>query len=435
MPHTTDSRPKHPGDQPHVLLLSLVFSPDGVSTANLLADLVRGLTAEGIRVSVVTTTPHFNRDPDCLQAQPLTSRCFGMCATSVLEGVPVYHVRVPRKRRGVLNRLVAYFLFHSIGSVLAVLAVRRPSVVLTPSPPLTSGLNAWLLGRVRRIPFVYNVQEIYPDVAVELGVLRNPKIIGVFERLERFIYSRADTTTVISERFRRKLVEKGADPSLLRVIPNFVDTEFITPRPKINPFSKRYGLADRFVVLYSGNIGLTQDWESLLEVANRLRDDQRVMFAVVGDGAASQMLDYHVQTMRLDNFALIPYQPKSAVPDIYAASDVCVIPMKSGTTRDTFPSKVYAIMAAGRAVVASADKDSELADLITASSCGWCVPPEDVDAFEAAVRATVSQPDILSRAGNSGRRYVEAHHSPRAASQRYCQLIRELTNGKDRSHE
>jgi len=411
-----------------VLLLTLVFAPDGVSTAILFTELAQELRSLGHDVSVLTTTPHYNVDPDARPRQPLARRWGGLLFESDCQGIPVLHAAIPTKGSRVAARAVDYLRFHAISMAAGLLKSSDFDLILAPSPPLTIGVNAWALGLGRRAPFVYNVQEIYPDVAVSLGMLKNPTIIRGLQWLERFVYGRARMVTVISEWFRRRLIHKGVPPEKLRVIPNFVDTEFMQPGLRQNPFSQRHGLDREFVVFYAGNIGLTQGFETVLAAARQLRHLQGLRFLIVGDGARRGWLEEELRREAHPNVTLLPYQPRSSVPHMYASSDVCLVPLKRGTAQETFPSKIYTIMAAGRPVIASADPDSELAWVVGEAQCGWAVPPDDPAALAAAVSAAYTERESLSQLGACGRRYVVNHHSRAAVARQYDSLIRELTS-------
>ena len=415
-----------------ILLYTLVFSPDGVSTAQLLTDLAVDLQALGHDVTVLTTTPHFNVDAETRARQPLTRRWGTILQESRCGGIPVYHVPMREKGRRVLARLVDYAGFH-VASVCAGAVIGRGfDLVLAPSPPLTMGVGAWLIGLMRRAPFVYNVQEIYPDVAIRLGVLRNRSLIRLMVRLERFTYRRARRVVVISERFRRGLLAKGVPAEKLVVIPNFVDTDFIQPLPRHNSFSASHGLDDRFVVLYAGNLGLTQGLETVLEAAASLAARPEVRFLLVGDGARRPWLENEVAARGLPNVTLLPYQPRSAVPEMYAASDVCLVPLKGGTARDTFPSKIYTIMAAARPAIACADEDSELAWVVREARCGFAVAPDDAGALVGAISGALDARQELVAMGLRGREYVGSNHSRMSVAAKYDALIREVAAERTR---
>ncbi|CAN5782404.1 glycosyltransferase family 4 protein [soil metagenome] len=415
-----------------ILLLTLVFAPDGVSTSVLMTELALELQALGHEVTVLTTTPHYNVEPEARARQPLARRWGGLLYTSVCQGIPVYHAAIPVKGNRVGARLLDYLRFHAISTVAGLTVAGAYDVLLVPSPPLTIGLSAWILSLLRRVPFVYNVQEIYPDVAVSLGLLRNGWLIRAFEGLERFIYGRAHTITVISEWFRQRLLGKGVPAAKLTVIPNFVDTDFMQPASeatrKENAFAQAHQLVDQFVVLYAGNIGLTQGFETILAAARQLTHCPDLRFVIVGDGTRRHWLEEQLTLHRLDNVLLLPYQPRSLVPQIYATSDLCLVPLKRGTAQETFPSKIYTIMAAGRPVIASADPDSELAWVVEAAGAGCAVPPDDANALATAIEQAYEQRANLAEQGARGRAYVVANHSRQAVARRYDALIREVVN-------
>ena len=413
-----------------VLFLTLVFAPDGVSTAVLMTELALNLQDRGYEVTVLTTTPHYNLEPEARQRQPLVRRWGNLLYQSNCQGIPVFHALIPVKGSRVGARLLDYARFHAI-STLAGLArfTGKYDVILAPSPPLTIGLSAWILSRLRRVPFIYNVQEIYPDVAVSLGVLHSRTMIRAMEWLERFVYNRAQRIVVISEWFRRRLLEKGVPAAKLSVIPNFVDTDFLKPGERQNSFSDQHGLGQRFVVLYSGNIGLTQGFETIIDAARRLEvAAPEVCFVIIGDGTRRAWLEEQLSQQPVSNIILLPYQPRSSVPHIYATSDICLVPLKRGTAQETFPSKIYSIMAAGRPVIASADADSELAWVVERADCGWAVPPDDAEALAAAVRVAYQRRSDLPAMGLRGREYVVANHSPEAVAGQYDDLLRRVVD-------
>lgn len=410
-----------------IALLSLVFAPDAVSTSVIMSELALELRSLGHEITVLTTTPHYNLDPEARGQQSL-HRCWGgLLYRSNYHGITVYHASIPIKGSRVSARLLDYARFHAISTIAGLAPGKGFDVILAPSPPLTIGLSAWLLAMIRRAPFIYNVQELYPDVAISLGVLTNPIAISAMEALERFVYRRARSITVISEWFYRRLLAKGVPSEKLRLIPNFVDTDFMQPGPRHNGFSASHGLDDKFVVLYAGNIGLTQGFETILAAATRLSNLSDLQIVIVGDGTRRDWLETQLAYNPLSNVKLLPYQPRSTVPQIYASSDLCLVPLKRGTAQETFPSKIYTIMAAGRPAIASADADSELSWVVEQAGCGWAIPPDDPQALAIAIEQAYRVQKDLPAMGARGRNYVLAHHSRQAVARQYEALIRELT--------
>lgn len=401
-----------------ILLLSLYFSPDVAANAVIVTELAEELTTLGHQVTVVTAFPHYDNN---VVTHRYRGRLLQREEYGDISVVRTYLYTSPQKSRFAV-RFLNYLTFNA-SSTLAGLLAGPHDVVLAPSPPLTIGLSAYLIGRAKRIPYLYNVQDIYPDVVVKLGILKNPWAIAFSRHLERFVYAQAEHITVLSQGFRSNLLHKGVPQHKLSVIPNFVDTDFVHPLPRCNGFRQRFDLNDRFVVLYAGNLGHSQDLEHVLECAHRLRDRDDIVFVIVGNGSRKPYLETLAQQMELDNVRFIPFQPRQDVPYIYAAADVSLVPLKEGIALDSVPSKAYTIMASGRPIIASVDPDSDAWNLVQRGQCGLCIPPEDPQAMAQAIRALYASPALRERMGRNGREYVVQHHTRQAVGRQYHELL------------
>jgi len=408
-----------------VLLHSLVFSPDSVSTAYLMTELAVELKRRGHAMTVLTTTPHYNIDLAALARQPLRRHWAGLLYDSQWEGIPVWHVKLPMKGTRVWARALDYMRFHLLSLVVSACTIGRQDIVIATSPPLTIGVMSWLLGLRWRGPSVYKVAEVYPDIAIRQGVVRHPFLIAAMRWLERFVYARNTMIVPIASQFKRVIQQRGVPESKLCMIPDFVDTDLYRPMPRDNPFAVAHGLMDRFVVLYGGNIGLVQDWDSVLFAAGRAAG-LPIQFVIVGDGARRVWLTEAVQQRDLQNVTLLGYQPKELMPQINASCDIGTIPMTRAGAQDGFPSKIYTIMACARPVIATADADSEMAWMIGQAGCGRVVAPDDKHGYADAVLAAFDDRAALPAEGERGRRFVERDYSKEAIALRYDELIRSL---------
>lgn len=415
----------------NVLILSLFFPPDNVSTAHIMGELASDLLQSGHQVRVITATPHYNRDPIAEERQKLTKTGVPFLRKSTYEGIAVLHVRMPRKEKSVVRRLMSWSAFHVMTTLTALFTGPKPDVIICPSPPLTIGISAWIIAKRWKARFVYNVQEIYPDIAINLGALRSKLLIAVARAIERFVYRKASAITVIAPRMQQRLLERGVPPQKLKVIPNFVDVSGLHPLPKDNEFAREYGLSDKFVVNYSGNVGPAQGLESLLRAAELLRDDPRVHFVFTGDGTLYQDLQAIAVRERLANVTLLKYQPFTRMSAIYSSADVCVVPQAPATGFDAVPSKVYRIMACARAVLAVTDPASDLAQLIRDARCGITTPAGDPAAIAAALRIGVEPAERVrwGEMGRNGYEYVRQHNKREAVTAQYDQVVRQLSAG------
>ncbi len=408
-----------------VLVLTLVFPPDNVSTAHLMGDIARDLAAAGHTVTVITTTPHYNPDPVARQAQPLRWVWGPLLQRSDYHGVPVYHTLMPPKGRSSVLRVMAWALFHKLSVLAGVTMAGRVDVILAPSPPLTMGLAAWVLGRLKRAPFVYSVLELHPDIAISLGLVRQPILIRMLYALERFVYRRAAHLTVIANAMRTRMLEKGVPASKISLVPNFVDTDARLSNPRPNAFSRAHGLDDVFVVSYAGNVGPAQGLEALLDAAAYLRDASHIRLVIVGGGILWDAFAARIAAEELHNVLLLPHQPFDVVPDIYGASDMCVVSQSATTTSDAVPSKAYRIMGAALPVLAITSSGSDLASLVRESGAGACVEAGDPAAIAALIREAADHPERWRQMGARGRAHVEEFYSRQVVTARYHRLIQQ----------
>lgn len=409
-----------------VLILSLIFRPDNVSTAQIMGDLAIDLKALGHDVFVITTVPHFNEDAEALAAQPLQSYWGKLLQRSNYRGMEVLHAWMPRKGKNKALRIVAWLGFHAISTIACFFARFRPDAILAPSPPLTIGVSAWLAGVWHKCPFIYNVQEIFPDMAVNLGVLRNKFIIKGLQRLEGFVYAKASALAVISEGMANHIRSKGVLDDKIHVIPNFVDVEDFRPLPKKNEFSLRYGLHDKFVVSYAGNMGAPQGLETLIDAAHLLRHEEGIHFLMMGDGSERSSLIEMAQRLKLTNITFLPYQPYSLMAEAYAAVDASFVSQAPGTSNDGIPSKVYRIMACARPVIACTEAGSDLASLVTKADGGVVVQSGDPPALANAIQKAFVQRDVWLEKGLKARTFVLQDYSRTTISNRYHELILSL---------
>ncbi len=409
----------------NILLLTMYFAPDSGANATLITELAEGLAAKGHRVTVVCAFPHYaeNRIVPSYRGALFRRRQHG-----IIRVFSTY-LYVPQNKTSLFGRLLNYLSFNIL-STLAGLVTGEQDVILVPSPPLTIGLTGWLLSVVKRAPFIYNVQDIYPDIAIRLGVLKNRYIIAVFRWLEKFVYTRAKAISVLSEGFRQNLLAKGVSDAKLHIIPNFIDTDFITPQSKNNPFAAAHGLADKFVVMYAGNIGLSQGLETLLDAAALLQDIPDLCILIVGNGAAKNSLVIQATEQDLGNLLFLPFQDQAQLPEMYGTADVALVIIKAGISAESVPSKTYTIMASGRPIVAAIDEGSEVWNLIHEADCGVCVAPEKAAALADAIRSLYEDQERARTLGENGRRHVQAHYAKPIIVADYERLLIEISGQK-----
>jgi colanic acid biosynthesis glycosyl transferase WcaI len=412
-----------------ILLLSTYFQPDITANGILMTQLAEGLAELGHELTVVTTMPHYDRNRIWEQYR---GRLFVHEPWGRLDVRRIY-LYVPKRKQNLAGRALGYATFNILSTAASVLAGKH-DVMLTPSPPLTNGIAALLVSRLYGVPFIYNTQDIYPDVAIRLGVLKNRAMIAMFRAMERFVYRQAAAVSVISEGFRRNLLAKGVPDHKIHVIPNFVDTDLMAPQPRHNGFSREHGLDDRFTVLFAGNVGLSQGLESVLEAAQLTNNLGDVLYLIVGNGAAKADLEAQAQQMHLTNVAFLPFQPQEMVPEMYASADVCLVPLRHGLSNDSVPSKVFTIQGAARPLIAAVDQHSDTWDYVQSAGCGLCIEPEDPAALSAAICTLRSDGSARQQMGARGRQYVLSKYTREAVVQQYASLLEKVGGHTGRQH-
>jgi colanic acid biosynthesis glycosyl transferase WcaI len=408
-----------------IVVLCPHFAPDVAPTGEVITRIVTELAARGHELHVVTALPwylHHRVEPEWQGKVVRRERTAWGSITRVHP--------FPTDKRSIPQRALAFGAFSALSGVLAAFG-GRADVVLSMSPPLTLGLTGRLAAVLRRSVAVFNVQDVFPDVAVELGAITNRRVIAGARWLERVTYERSAAVTVLSDDLRDNLVAKvrPAHAPKIRVIPNFVDTSFITPGERMNSYRAELGIGVEPVVMYAGNVGLSQSLGLIAHAARELRD-QHVTFVVNGGG--SGLVDLRAACEGLDNVRFAPLQPKARLPEVLAAGDIHLVPLKRGLAASSVPSKSYSILAAGRPLLASIDEGTEVARMVQEAQCGVAVPPDDPAAFLAALRSLLVDPQASRAMGERGRAHVERWLSPAAVAQRYEELFEELVAARRR---
>ncbi len=407
------------------LLLILQFPPDVNPTGVLMYDVAQGLVARGHDVSVLTAFPHYEK-----------FRVWEQYRGKVRERTRENNLDVERmyvfangKKQNMKYRLLSYLSFNALAGLRNLLTRERYDVILCPNGGFFTGVAAYMGGALKRTPFVYNVQDLYPETPVAQGQLTSRRAISGLERIEKFMYRRARHITVITPSFRANLLtEKNVPQNKISVIPNFVNTEFIRPLPKENGFTQKHGLQNKFVVMYAGNLGYVSALDTLLDAAAQLRAERDMIFLIIGDGVERSALETRARALQLDNVRFMDYQPRENLPAMRAAADVQLSLYRAGAARYSMPSKVYEIMASGRPVMASAEQDSDVARLIRETECGMCVEPQDASALVDALLRLKRDDACRAQMSRNGRLAAETRFSLDTVVKQYDALLRDVVS-------
>jgi colanic acid biosynthesis glycosyl transferase WcaI len=409
-----------------LLVISLVFPPDNVSTAHIIGDLADELARSGMQVHAITTVPHYNAPIEDLQDLGFKKKWFGLLWERSTPTNTSYHIAVFKKDANWLKRALSWGIFHLLTIPTALLKVRRADLILCPSPPLTNGLVGIALGCLLGARVIYNVQEIYPDVAIALGYLRRPALIRFWFWIERLVYRKVDAVTVIAEAMRANILQKGFSEAKIQLIPNFVDVKQFEPLAKVNPFTLKHGWADKFVVSYAGNIGVAQELDSFLDAAKLLQNEPRILFTILGEGVDKERIYGRVRSEHIANVQCLPFQSYDLMPQIYSGSDLSLVCLASSTGAETLPSKIFRILACGKPILGCGPKGSDLESFVQTHRCGVCVEPGRPEFLADAIRKLYRNPALAAELGDNGLKAVRASYTREAVAQSYRSLAERL---------
>lgn len=405
-----------------VLIHSLIFSPDGVSTAYLYNDIALRLKERGYDVVVLTTTPHFNIVPEQVERQPMRWKVWGFCKVSDFHGIKVLHV--PQKKfKSTALRMLGFCFWHIVSFFIA-LTVRHVDLILSPSPPLTLGFLNLGLSKLKRCKVVYNVQEIYPDILK----LKGGMVLKFLSWMEKRVYNGSDAVTTIDKIFYDTIVGRFKNPEKLQVIPNFVDTDLYHEsewKGKLN--ENLFPQNDSIKMLYAGNIGHAQSWEPLIALAEKTRN-LNIEYIVLGEGARRDYVAEEKERLKLDKLHLLPYQPRELMPAILSYSDISFIFMAPETDGDGFPSKVYTIMACQRPLLVLSGENTPIVNFLKDKGCAKLVTEQDFDIKVDQMAEWLGQitKEELMIMGRKGLDTIQQNYTKERVTDLYVDLIDSL---------
>ncbi len=405
-----------------ILIYSYNYYPEPIGIAPLMTELAEGLVKRGHQVRVVTAMPNY---PERQIYEEYRGKWF---LNEYKNGVQIQRSYVwIRPQPTLLDRVLLDASF-VVTSFFPALIGWRPDVILSTSPSLPVCVPAALLGWLRACPVVLNLQDILPEAAIHVGLLKNKWLIKVFTALEKFAYHTATKISVIADGFVENLLNKGVASDKIEQIPNWVDVNFIRPLPKENnPFRTAHNLNGKFVLLYSGNIALTQGLETVIQAAAMLRHIPDIAFVIVGESKGLQRLQQDCLNCGADNVLLLPFQPREHLPQMLAAADVGLVVQKKNVISFNMPSKIQVLLASGRALIGSVPENGTAARAIRQSGGGCVVTPENSPALATAILDLYQHPEKVKTLGYNSRQFAVEQYAFEQALTNYESLFYSLT--------
>lgn len=402
-----------------VLACSAYYKPEVAANIYLLNDIYEGMIHAGHTLEVYAPVPVRG------VSREVHNKYKHKKLESEYDGrLRIHRIAMYRESKSYILRAVRYFLV-DMAFIWKGLQTEADVIFVQSTPP-TQGMMAGILGMIKHIPVIYNLQDIFPESLVNARMTKKGSMLWKIGRLvENFSYRHAEKIIVISEDFKRNIMAKGVPEEKIAVVPNWADVSSIYPVAREdNVLIRRYHLSpEKFYITYCGNVGHTQNIDLLLETAKELSAQENLSFVIIGDGADQERIQKRVQDERIGNVILLPFQPYEDIAHVFSLGDVGLIISKPGVGNNSVPSKTWNIMAAGKPVLASFDLNSELCRLIDAAGCGICADDFTVDALCRAIKKLIGKKQMLAEMGKKGFDYLSRNMDrDKAVAQYIAQL-------------
>lgn len=402
----------------HILLIHQAFAALDEAGGTRHYEVARYLAGKGHRLTIITSPVSY-----------LTGKTSGSQMRWMEKDVPEDGITILRAytysalHRSFFHRLLSFFSF-MFSSFFIGLGVKNVDVLWGTTPPIFQGWTAWLLSRLKRVPFLFEVRDLWPEFAIAIGVLKNKTIIRMSYWLESFLYSHADQMVVNSPGFISLVEARGGKNILL--IPNGADPEMFDPSEKGLAFRKENRLEDAFVILYAGAHGISNDLGVVLSAAKQTMNKKEIKYVLVGDGKEKQNLIQEAESLNLTNVLFLPPVPKNKMAEVIASADACVAILKPlELYKTTYPNKVFDYMAAGRPILLVID--GVIRDVVEKANCGRFITPGDSEALSKAVIELYSNRSNTQKMGMNGREYICTHFDRRQLAQQFETVFSQLT--------
>ena len=401
----------------HILLIHQAFAALDEPGGTRHHELARSLVQRGHTVSIIASPISY------LTGAKRSDQKTFIVQSELEQGIHLLRCNTYHALHRSFPHRVISFLGFMVSAFIAGLSVRKVDLVWGTSPPIFQGFTAWLLARLKGVPFLFEVRDLWPEFAIAVEVLTNRTLIRLSLWLESFLYRHADQIIINSPGFEAHVRQRGARH--VELVPNGADPAMFDPADRGVSFRKLHHLKDKYVVLYAGAHGMSNDLGVLLESARLLADQPRIQIVLLGDGKEKTHLQAQAAALNLSNVSFIASVPKEEIPGAMAAADACVAILKPVQAyKTTYPNKVFDYMCAGRPVLLAID--GVIREVVEAGDCGIFTPPGDPRALAAAVRSLAGDPQRSREMGMSGRRYIEANFNRPLLAEKLVGLMEDM---------
>jgi glycosyltransferase involved in cell wall biosynthesis len=401
-----------------ILFLSQYFPPEPGAPAARISELTSAWARSGNDVTVLTAVPNH---PTGIVPSEYRGRALVREKRDGVEVLRTWVYAAPNK--GLVRRSLAYTSYAVSTTLWGQLHTRRPDLVIATSPQLLCGCAGLVASLAHRVPFIFEVRDLWPESIVAVGAMRpdNP-VLTVLTAAEELLYRAARSIVVVTDAFRARLIERGVDPTKIHVIKNGVDLARFSPRSHETSLRRELGWDAKFIVGYVGTHGMAHGLDAVLDTAKTLLENDTIRFLFVGEGAERARLEQRARLERIDNVKFLGVLPREQMTEVYATLNLALVPLRrSELFRTVLPSKIFEIAAMQRPILLSVD--GEARQLIEQSGGGVFSPPEDVDGMRQAILSFASDPERCDRMGRAGRQHVTQEFDRSVLASRYADIL------------
>ncbi|MFH1942177.1 MAG: glycosyltransferase family 4 protein [bacterium] len=404
----------------HILFLSHYFPPEVNAPASRTYDHTRRWVKESdVDITIITNPPNHPNGvlfPGYSNTWRLNER---------IEGIDVVRVKTYLTPNAGFFRRIGNYMFYMMMAVLASFKVRKPDIVIATSPQFFCAVAGYVVSRIKRIPFVFELRDIWPESILALEASKPNISIRILEKIELFLYRKAKCIISLTDAFKENLVSRGIDPRKILVVKNGVDLDFFNTKDGQPNKNGLLGYSEDMVLSYIGTIGMAHKLEKIVSVAEHLKNIPHIRMYIIGEGAEKKYIKDLISQKKLKNIKVLDGVSKEKVKDYYRASDVILVVLrKAPLFKTVIPSKIFEAMAMKRPIFNMVD--GECREIIEEADCGFFVEPEDVEGAVAKIKEIYLKRDEFPKIGKNGREYVEKYYDRNLIADRYLKIIRDL---------
>ncbi|KAA3617828.1 MAG: glycosyltransferase WbuB [Calditrichaeota bacterium] len=404
----------------NILYLSQYFPPEMGAPSARVFELSRRWVANGASVTILTGFPNH---PTGVIPDEYKGTHF---LREEKEGISVIRTYIyATANKGFVKRIFSYISFMVSSIVQGTKACGKQDIIIASSPQFFVGIAGYIISRLKRIPFIFEIRDLWPESIVQLGLIKNKYVISVLEWIEMFLYKKSDHIIAVADSTIEILSNRGVSKDKISVIKNGVDLNLFTDQGNQTALKEKYGFKDKFIVSYIGTHGLSHALDKVLETAELIRDQKEVMFLLVGEGAEKEKLQQEAKQKKLSNVIFVDQINKTQLPDYYALSDIVLVTLrKLPLFKHVIPSKIFEIMAMKRPIIISVDGEAK--KIVEEADGGVFAEPENAAALKLAIENLYQENKKRIQLGENGREFVEKYFNRDLLADDYLKIITKL---------